>query len=601
MANYLGSGGFDPSAYMMRKLMDKLFKDKTPERRQLTSDMEALVKMADTEEGLFTAKKAFNEFDKSNDNWGGLLDEAGDIIGHTLNAKMIGFSKYKTSLSQAQEYFDSGPLDKEKLMKYTIDDFEDLSREIRKLSEIDTIISSGNNNFRYSIKDGQSNEMLKENISARVDKIDSSLKGLAMAGQIPEELVEFVLMGEPGAVKTKITTERSKWKGLINKNLSYLKHAHNILARSNVNVNAGNVTLNPDDENDSAFLKMLSQITTGQAKNTYDVPTMKRWVEDFTDEDTRLNAEYSRWSRTKYNANIDLEDLNKQYQKSKKSNFINNPGNLKFRNQVGSTGKDNRGFAIFPTEDAGWKALYNQINKDKTRNFTLNEFVNKYAPPSENDTAAYIDFLGKELDVSSGININKLDTKKLAVAIAKQEGYKGDFPDISSGSNKNDESINAYGDNQQHFSGKKLETDGNVLEVVTGKNVSELKKDASNKDQTFFERLFGLPVVREQLKKNRREFEGALKAERDSNLNRRIKGAENYLAESLWKKMPKKEKSKHKKLSNFKNYFNNRMKSEYEKNVESLNYQGTYLAWIKEQIESAGIYMPMGISIKTPF
>ena len=138
----------------------------------------------------------------------------------------------------------------------------------------------------------------------------------------------------------------------------------------------------------------------------------------------------------------------------------------------------------------------------------------------------------------------------------------------------------------------------NILEEVTGKNIDEIKKDISSKDQSFFERLFRLPVVREQLQKNRRGFKGALKAESDTKLNVRIKGAENYLAESLWKNMPKKEKSKHKKLSNFKDYFNNKMKSEYEKHVESLNYPGTYLDWIKVQIESAGIYMPIGLGGK---
>ena len=68
----------------------------------------------------------------------------------------------------------------------------------------------------------------------------------------------------------------------------------------------------------------------------------------------------------------------------------NNPGNLRFMNQTDAIGKDEQGFATFDTPEDGWQALYNQINKDKTRDFTLEEFTNKYAPPSENDTTAYI-------------------------------------------------------------------------------------------------------------------------------------------------------------------------------------------------------------------
>ena len=128
MANYLGGGGFDPQSYMMRKLMDELFKDKTPERRQQTSDMEALVRMADTEDGLSTVQKAFDKFDKSNDRWGGQLDEAGDIIGASLNAKRNEFSKYKSALAQAQDYYNSGILTKDKIMDWDIDKFEDLSK-----------------------------------------------------------------------------------------------------------------------------------------------------------------------------------------------------------------------------------------------------------------------------------------------------------------------------------------------------------------------------------------------------------------------------------------------------------------------------------------
>ena len=107
---------------------------------------------------------------------------------------------------------------------------------------------------------------------------------------------------------------------------------------------------------------------------------------------------------------------------------INNPGNLKFMNQKGSKGKDNRGFAIFPTAEEGWDALYRQIELDKGRDLTLDKFIHKYAPPNENDTIGYRNEIQRKLNVGKNTNINKIDTKKLAVAIAQQEGYAGEYP-----------------------------------------------------------------------------------------------------------------------------------------------------------------------------
>lgn len=41
----------------------------------------------------------------------------------------------------------------------------------------------------------------------------------------------------------------------------------------------------------------------------------------------------------------------------------NNPGNLQYAGQTGSTGKDEKGFAIFPTYDLGLAALKRQLRK----------------------------------------------------------------------------------------------------------------------------------------------------------------------------------------------------------------------------------------------
>jgi len=67
----------------------------------------------------------------------------------------------------------------------------------------------------------------------------------------------------------------------------------------------------------------------------------------------------------------------------------NNPGNLRFAGQDGAVNGE-KGFAKFPTPEAGVRALQNQIKLDASRNLTLAQFINKYAPPTENNTSKYI-------------------------------------------------------------------------------------------------------------------------------------------------------------------------------------------------------------------
>ena len=110
----------------------------------------------------------------------------------------------------------------------------------------------------------------------------------------------------------------------------------------------------------------------------------------------------------------------------------NNPGNLKFANQTDATGKTPTGFATFDTPDSGWQALYNQIEADKGRNDTLKQFIYGKGDGDYGYTATdrevYLKNLSKELNLSPNAKIDTVSTEKLANAIAKQEGWKGDFP-----------------------------------------------------------------------------------------------------------------------------------------------------------------------------
>jgi hypothetical protein len=84
---------------------------------------------------------------------------------------------------------------------------------------------------------------------------------------------------------------------------------------------------------------------------------------------------------------------------------LNNPGDLMYVRQVGAkphpiVGKDGktRVYAEFPTALAGWVALFEQIRLDAARGKTLEEFIGKYAPASDNnDPTSYLSFVMRQL------------------------------------------------------------------------------------------------------------------------------------------------------------------------------------------------------------
>lgn len=70
----------------------------------------------------------------------------------------------------------------------------------------------------------------------------------------------------------------------------------------------------------------------------------------------------------------------------------NNPGNIEYGSyarSMGAVGTDGR-FAVFPTYEAGRAAKEGLIfNGSNYKNLTLTQAINRYAPPSENDTGWY--------------------------------------------------------------------------------------------------------------------------------------------------------------------------------------------------------------------
>jgi hypothetical protein len=101
----------------------------------------------------------------------------------------------------------------------------------------------------------------------------------------------------------------------------------------------------------------------------------------------------------------------------------NNPGNLRYARQREAIGKDDKGFAVFPDGPAGWRALHNQIKLDQKRELTLRQFIAKYAPPNENNTSEYLEFVIDHLGNDGDTPLDYLSEFALAGVIARMEGY----------------------------------------------------------------------------------------------------------------------------------------------------------------------------------
>jgi hypothetical protein len=114
----------------------------------------------------------------------------------------------------------------------------------------------------------------------------------------------------------------------------------------------------------------------------------------------------------------------------------NNPGNLTYAGQPGAT-PGVGGFAAFDTLADGQAALQNQITLDATRGTdvngnpttTLAQLITSWAPPSENNTAAYI----ANVSATTGFDPNA-PLSSLSVAAGSTMDYSADATDTSDAS-----------------------------------------------------------------------------------------------------------------------------------------------------------------------
>jgi hypothetical protein len=109
----------------------------------------------------------------------------------------------------------------------------------------------------------------------------------------------------------------------------------------------------------------------------------------------------------------------------------NNPGNIEygqFSQRMGAIGSDGR-FAVFPTLEMGTKAKEELLFGEQSnyKNLSIANAINRYAPPSENNTQAYIAAVTSALGVSDNTILAQLsssDRSKFLETISRVEGFK---------------------------------------------------------------------------------------------------------------------------------------------------------------------------------
>jgi hypothetical protein len=101
----------------------------------------------------------------------------------------------------------------------------------------------------------------------------------------------------------------------------------------------------------------------------------------------------------------------------------NNPCNLRFAGQVEATGPDDEHFAIFKDAPAGFRAAHAQIKLDQERGKTVGQFIAKYAPPNENNTSQYLEFVCDQMACRTTDPLSDLSPYALAGVMAQEEGY----------------------------------------------------------------------------------------------------------------------------------------------------------------------------------
>ena len=125
----------------------------------------------------------------------------------------------------------------------------------------------------------------------------------------------------------------------------------------------------------------------------------------------------------------------------------NNPGNIRAgdwaASQPGYIGS-NKGFAVFDSVSSDFNALNSLLQNYWNKGLrSVDSIINKWAPPSENNTNNYVGQVSHWLNVNPNSTLSFGNLPSLAQSIAKFEGFKGvgNPTPIGDGTNKTDTSL----------------------------------------------------------------------------------------------------------------------------------------------------------------
>lgn len=118
----------------------------------------------------------------------------------------------------------------------------------------------------------------------------------------------------------------------------------------------------------------------------------------------------------------------------------NNPGNIRVNSDkfLGEVPSDN-GFKKFVSRVHGYRAIFVVLNTYNKRYglSTIREIINRYAPSSENNTNAYIDYVASATCISPDAKLDfsmKMPIVSIVYAMAYIEtGYKPDAHEVIDG------------------------------------------------------------------------------------------------------------------------------------------------------------------------
>lgn len=109
-----------------------------------------------------------------------------------------------------------------------------------------------------------------------------------------------------------------------------------------------------------------------------------------------------------------------------RSDRNNNPLNIRFTNIAWqgkkTEGKSDNDFEEFESRDYGWRAAYKNIETKMKRGLnTITKLVSEWAPPNENNTNGYIQFVAQKTGIDPNAVITQADLPKIGAAMAAVE------------------------------------------------------------------------------------------------------------------------------------------------------------------------------------